>query len=190
VLVLKRLLDFVLATLLLFPAMVVCLFCILVIKLDSPGPGLFSQTRLGRNQKPFKLYKLRTMAVNTGNHASHEVPAGQITKAGLFLRRTKLDELPQIINVLIGDMSFVGPRPCLPSQSLLVQERQSRGVFQLRPGITGAAQVAGIDMSTPEKLAVADAHYLNGVSVLEDMRLMLATVSGAGRGDAAKTPRK
>ncbi|WP_425104859.1 sugar transferase [Ancylobacter sp.] len=181
----KRLLDVALALALIVPAGLVCLGCILAIRLESPGPGLFRQTRVGRNRRPFVLYKLRTMTTNTGNHPSHEVPPAAITRLGALLRRTKLDELPQLVNVLWGDMSFVGPRPCLPSQELLISERARRGVYGVRPGITGPAQIAGIDMSTPVELAQADAGYLGEMTLASDLGYLVKTARGAGRGDAA-----
>ena len=183
----KRITDFALALLLTPFTVLLCLPCLLLIRLESPGTPLFMQTRVGRGQRPFTLYKLRTMSQGTGDRASHEVSTAQITRVGRFLRRIKFDELPQIINVLKGDMSFVGPRPCLPNQVELIAEREKRGVFAIRPGITGPAQLAGIDMSTPVELAEADAAYLRGRSFVGDLRCMLATAVGGGRGDAVKT---
>lgn len=182
----KRLLDLTLALLAFGPAICICVPVLLAIRLESPGSPLFLQTRVGKNQRPFKLLKLRTMAKGTAQKGSHEVSAAQITKVGHFLRRTKIDELPQIWNVLRGHMSFVGPRPCLPTQTELVTERAKRGVFDIRPGITGPAQLAGIDMSTPEKLAIADAHYITARSFAGDLRMIWHTATGGGRGDAAK----
>ncbi|KHA50140.1 Sugar transferase [Sulfitobacter geojensis] len=112
--------------------------------------------------------------------------AAQITRIGAFLRKTKIDELPQIWNVLMGDMSFVGPRPNLPNQSELIAERARRGVYDVRPGITGPAQLTGIDMSTPVELATADAAYIANQTFCEDLKLILQTGTGGGRGDAVK----
>ncbi len=182
--IIKRIFDILLGLVILGPATLLCLPCIIAIRLESTGPGLFRQVRVGRRQRPFTLYKLRTMTVDTGDRASHEVSAAQITRIGNFLRRTKLDELPQVLNVLLGQMSFVGPRPCLPSQTELVAERQARGVFGIRPGVTGPAQIAGIDMSTPVELAEADAAYMQTRSFAGDLRLLWATARGSGRGDA------
>lgn len=182
----KRLFDILLALCALPAVIVLCVPCILAIRMESPGSGLFCQVRVGRKQRPFMLYKLRTMSTDTGDRASHEVAPSQITRTGHFLRRTKLDELPQIWNVLMGDMSFVGPRPCLPNQTELVAERAGRDVYDIRPGITGPAQLAGIDMSTPRQLAIADAEYLKTRSLTGDLRLILATATGGGRGDAVK----
>jgi O-antigen biosynthesis protein WbqP len=126
---------------------------------DTRSP-LFRQERVGRHQKPFTLVKFRTMEKDTASVASHLASASAITPFGRFLRRTKLDELPQLWNVLKGDMSLVGPRPCLFNQEELIAEREARGVYQARPGITGLAQVNGIDMSTPRLLAETDAKML------------------------------
>lgn len=182
----KRILDLALALVALLPAALLCLPCMVAIRLESPGPAVFAQRRVGRGRREFTLLKLRTMAAATGDHASHEAPAGSVTRVGRFLRRTKLDELPQIVNVLKGEMSFVGPRPCLPGQTELIAEREARGVFALRPGITGPAQLAGIDMSTPRRLAEADAAYLRDRSLARDLRLILMTATGGGRGDAVR----
>jgi lipopolysaccharide/colanic/teichoic acid biosynthesis glycosyltransferase len=181
----KRLFDLLLALAILPPAILLSALLALPIWIETRANPLFAQARVGRGQQPFTLVKLRTMRPDTLHRASHEVGAAQITRTGQLLRRTKLDELPQIWNVLTGAMSFVGPRPCLPSQHELIAERERLGVHALRPGITGPAQVAGIDMSTPARLAQADAVYLNGWSLTGDLRLLMQTVLGGGRGDAA-----
>ncbi len=180
----KRLFDLMLALLISVPAVVICVGCAIAIGRDRSGPAIFRQVRVGRNRRPFVLYKLRTMSVGTGDRASHEVSEAQITRVGQVLRRTKLDELPQLLNVLKGDMSFVGPRPCLSSQTQLIEERDRRGVYALRPGITGPAQLAGIDMSTPVELAEADAAYLSHIYLIGDVRNMVLTALGRGSGDA------
>lgn len=154
------------------------------VKLDSPGPVFFVQRRVGRDEKLFNLIKLRTMTVGVGDHASHEVGADVITKAGHILRRFKLDELPQLINVLFGDLTLVGPRPCLPNQLELIEARRKLGIFSITPGITGLAQVRNIDMSTPNKLAQIDAEYMNSRSWRLDLKLIMHTFVGKGRGDA------
>lgn len=182
----KRLCDIVLALALAMPALLLCLCCIVAIRYDGDGPSVFRQTRVGRDRKHFTLYKLRTMSLGTGDRASHEISNTQITRIGSVLRRTKLDELPQLVNVLRGDMSFVGPRPCLPSQEVLVSERHRRGVHTVRPGITGPAQLAGIDMSTPVELAEADAHYVARIRFTDDLRYIAHTAIGGGSGDAVK----
>lgn len=166
-----------------FAAAIVLILAILI-RLTSPGPAIFRQIRVGRNEEPFVCLKLRTMRIDTPDLPSHEVGAAAITPIGRFLRRSKLDELPQLWNILKGEMSFVGPRPCLPSQTDLIVARRTQGVAFLRPGVTGVSQVAGVDMSDPERLATLDSTYLSDMSLLVDLRLMLHTISGAGRGDA------
>lgn len=155
----------------------------LLVRRESAGPGIFAQTRVGREGRAFTLYKLRTMASGTVSAASHETPASAVTALGRRLRAWKLDELPQLWNVLRGEMSFVGPRPCLPVQTQLVAEREKRGVHALRPGITGLAQVAGIDMSDPQRLAEIDALYLANRTFFGDLVLIARTMTGSGRGD-------
>lgn len=153
--------------------------------LDTGSP-LFRQARVGRNQRAFTLLKFRTMRPETASVATHLVDASAITPLGRFLRRSKLDELPQLWNVLIGDMSLVGPRPCLFSQQELIQERAARGVFAARPGITGLAQVRGVDMSTPRLLAETDAEMLRTLNLPIYFRLILLTAFGKGAGDRVK----
>jgi lipopolysaccharide/colanic/teichoic acid biosynthesis glycosyltransferase len=153
--------------------------------LDTGSP-LFRQERVGRNQKPFTLVKFRTMRPNTASVATHLADASAVTKLGHFLRRSKLDELPQLWNVLKGEMSLVGPRPCLFSQTELIDERESRGVFNARPGITGLAQIKGIDMSTPGLLAETDALMLKELDLRAYFTFILKTVTGSGRGDRIK----
>lgn len=163
----------------------VLLLAAIAIALNSRGPVLFVQKRLGRGERPFRLYKLRTMYSGTGDHASHEVDSGAITRVGRFLRRSKLDEVPQLLNVLKGEMSFVGPRPGLPGQGELAAARRQAGVFAINPGITGLAQVRAIDMSDPELLARVDREYMQTQSLAGDLSLLARTFAGAGRGDAA-----
>ena len=147
------------------------------------GSPLFRQERVGRFQKPFTLVKFRTMRPETVSVATHLADASAVTKLGHFLRRIKLDELPQLWNVLKGEMSFVGPRPCLFNQHELIEERASRGVFAARPGITGLAQINGIDMSTPRLLAETDAGMLQSLGIRTYLSYIIKTVTGAGRGD-------
>ena len=155
----------------------------LIVRRDSTGPGLFAQQRVGRHGEHFTCYKLRTMYRETASAASHETPVTAVTRLGSRLRAWKLDELPQLWNVLKGEMSLVGPRPCLPSQDVLVEARRRRGVLAVRPGITGKAQVMGVDMSDPERLAAIDAAYVAERSFVGDLALIARTVTGGGRGD-------
>jgi O-antigen biosynthesis protein WbqP len=183
----KRTVDLVAVAILAVPATIVLAIAAIIIRLDSSGHALFRQLRVGRNARPFVCYKLRTMREGTPNAASHEVSRHAVTRIGRFLRATKIDELPQLWNVLRGDMSLVGPRPCLPTQIHLVQCRTERGVFRIRPGITGLAQVQGIDMSEPERLADVDAQYVRDASVGLDLKLLLMTLLGRGGGDRVRS---
>ncbi|GEK45905.1 sugar transferase [Halomonas pacifica] len=150
------------------------------------GSPLFRQERVGRRQRPFTLVKFRTMRPDTASVASHLADASAVTPFGRFLRRTKLDELPQLWNVLRGEMSLVGPRPCLFNQQELIEERQRRGVFEARPGITGLAQVNEIDMSTPQLLAETDSEMLSGLTIVNYFRYIALTVIGKGKGDRVR----
>jgi O-antigen biosynthesis protein WbqP len=177
-----RFLDIVLAglgLLVTLPLMVV----LFLIGLFDTGAPLFRQTRVGRYQKPFTLVKFRTMQPDTASVATDLANPSAVTLLGAFLRRTKLDELPQLWNVLKGEMSLVGPRPCLFNQTELIEERAARGVFAARPGITGLAQINGIDMSTPKLLAETDAQMLKGLDLAAYFTYTIKTVTGAGRGD-------
>ena len=162
------------------------LLIIFIVGLFDTGSPLFIQERVGRNQKPFKLVKFRTMAKDTASVASHLASTASITKLGGFLRRTKLDELPQLWNVLIGDMSLVGPRPNLFNQEELIKARASKQIYAVRPGITGLAQVNEIDMSTPELLAKTDKEMIDTLSLSSYFKYILQTVSGKGSGDRVR----
>ncbi len=153
--------------------------------LDTGSP-IFRQERVGCHKKPFTLMKFRTMRKDTASVASHLANADAITPFGCFLRRTKLDELPQLWNVLKGDMSLVGPRPGLFNQEELTAARDKRGVFLVRPGITGLAQVNRIDMSTPQLLAETDARMIEHLNVGHYFRYIFMTVAGKGSGDGIK----
>ena len=151
------------------------------------GSPLFFQRRVGRDQKPFTLVKFRTMKKDTESVASHLVSASAVTGFGQFLRKTKLDELPQLWNVLTGSMSLVGPRPNLENQHELIAERSQRAVYSARPGITGLAQVQGIDMSTPELLAKTDKEMIRSLTLKAYFRYILLTVKGEGQGDRVRS---
>lgn len=180
--VVLRVLDMTLAAIglmTLWPLLLILYF----LGLFDTGSPLFLQTRVGRYERPFTLVKFRTMRVDAESVATHLVNPSAITKLGSFLRRSKLDELPQLWNVLKGDMSLVGPRPCLFSQTKLISEREARGVFAARPGITGLAQIQGIDMSTPEVLAEMDARMLESLGLATYFHYIVKTVTGSGSGD-------
>lgn len=184
---LKRLFDIVICLVLAVPALLVTLAALPIVYWETRSSPLFRQRRVGRGGRNFFILKLRTMSANTPHGASHEIGHATITRSGRILRRTKIDELPQLWNVLTGDMSLVGPRPCLPSQTQLIEERSRRGVLALRPGITGIGQLAGLDMSQPVALAQADAEYLTRWSLRRDLALLIRTATGGGSGDAAAT---
>ncbi len=154
-----------------------------VIGLFDTGSPLFTQERIGRGKKPFMLVKFRTMKLDTASVASHLASSASITRFGHFLRKTKLDELPQLWNVLKGDMSLVGPRPGLFNQFELTVAREKHGVFRIRPGITGLAQINDIDMSTPELLAETDKKMIDELSLTNYFKFIILTVAGKGRGD-------
>jgi lipopolysaccharide/colanic/teichoic acid biosynthesis glycosyltransferase len=162
------------------------LLLLLIIGIFDTGSPLFRQERVGMNQKPFRLLKFRSMHVNTEAVATHLVQVNAITKWGSFLRKSKLDELPQLFNVLKGDMSFVGPRPNLFIQIELIEERGKRGVYSIRPGITGLAQINKIDMSTPQRLAETDAMMIDHLNVWYYFKYIFLTVFGKGYGDRVR----
>jgi lipopolysaccharide/colanic/teichoic acid biosynthesis glycosyltransferase len=177
-----RLLDILFSTLGLFLGAPLLLILTFIGWLDTGSP-LFRQTRIGRHQQPFTLVKFRTMQVGTASVATHLASASAITPFGRFLRRTKLDELPQLWNVLKGDMSLVGPRPNLPNQTELIHERAKLNVYATRPGITGLAQIQNIDMSTPKKLAITDAKMLKNFKLGDYFNYIFMTLAGKGQGD-------
>ena len=165
-----------------FPVIVV----ILVLGYFDTGAPIFRQERVGKKQKPFVLIKFRTMALETKSVATHLADQKSVTKLGAFLRKTKLDELPQLINILKGEMSFVGPRPNLFNQHELIEERKQLGVYDVLPGITGLAQVNTIDMSTPKLLAETDQKMIETMSVRNYFKFIILTLLGRGSGDRVK----
>lgn len=178
-----RLLDFLAAffgLLFLWPILLI----VTIIGLFDTGSPIFVQERVGRNKKPFKLIKFRTMSVDTQSVASHLASNASITKLGAFLRKTKIDELPQLINVLKGEMSLVGPRPNLFNQQELIKERDALGVYDVLPGITGLAQVQNIDMSTPALLARTDREMMDTLTIKNYFKYIIMTATGSGSGDA------
>ena len=153
--------------------------------IDTRSP-IFCQVRVGKNKVPFRLIKFRSMHVNVPSVATHLASASSITPFGSFLRKSKLDELPQLWNVFVGDMSLVGPRPNLFNQEELINERDSRGIYSVRPGITGLAQINKIDMSTPQRLAETDAKMIQELNTLGYLKYILLTVFGKGFGDRVR----
>lgn len=162
------------------------LLIVTIIGMFDTGSPIFIQTRVGKNKKPFNLIKFRTMSVETKSVASHLASNASITKLGNFLRKTKIDELPQLINVLKGDMSLVGPRPNLFNQEELIKERDALGVYSVLPGVTGLAQVQNIDMSTPALLAITDKQMIDTLNIKDYFKYIVMTITGSGSGDAVK----
>lgn len=180
-----RIIDFLAAffsLLFLWPILLI----VVIIGLFDTGSPVFIQTRVGKNKQPFKLIKFRTMSVDTKSVASHLASNASITKLGAFLRKTKIDELPQLINVLKGEMSLVGPRPNLFNQEELIAERDKLGVYDVLPGVTGLAQVQNIDMSTPQLLAEIDKRMIDSLTLKDYFKYILMTATGSGCGDAVK----
>ncbi len=161
----------------------IILIAAIIVRCTSEGGAFFAQERIGKDGQTFTCYKLRTMAAGTKQAGTHDIAASSVTSVGRILRCSKLDELPQLWNVLVGEMSLVGPRPCLPMQKELIEERTKRGVLKILPGITGLSQVMGIDMSEPVKLAEKDAEYIQTRSFMFDIKILLWTVIGKGNGD-------
>lgn len=153
----------------------------ILVRVDSPGPAIFAQPRVGRDGATFICYKFRSMTMGTIQAPTNEVSSGAVTRIGSFLRKSRLDELPQVWNILRNELSLVGPRPSLLTQRNLIEARARRGVLALKPGITGLSQIRGIDMRAPERLADSDARYLALQSLLLDARIMLETVLGLRR---------
>lgn len=177
-----RFFDFVFAFLGLvfgFPLLLI----VYVLGYFDTGSPLFMQERVGRNKKPFVLIKFRTMNVDTASVASHLACSSSITRFGAFLRKTKIDELPQLINVIKGEMSLVGPRPNLLNQNELVNARDKLNVYDVLPGVTGLAQVSGIDMSTPDQLAETDSRMIDTLTTKQYFKYIIMTVLGRGNGD-------
>jgi lipopolysaccharide/colanic/teichoic acid biosynthesis glycosyltransferase len=181
-----QLLDFLMAFLGLLATFPILLIVTIIGYFDTRSP-IFIQERMGKNKRPFKLIKFRTMSVDTKSVASHLASTASITKLGSFLRKTKIDELPQLINVLKGEMSFVGPRPNLFNQEELIAEREQRGVYDVLPGITGLAQVNTIDMSTPKLLAETDQKMIAKLTIIDYFKYIIMTATGSGKGDAVNT---
>lgn len=176
--ILKRGADFVLALLGFLVLLPVFLIIMTVIKLDSPGPVFFLQKRVGIHKKHFMIIKFRTMRTDApGELATHllENPQQYITRVGRFLRSTSLDEIPQLLNIIKGDMAVVGPRPALWNQFDLIEERDKYGANDIRPGLTGWAQINGRDLLTVKKKAALDGEYVKRMGPVIDIRCCLGT---------------
>ena len=145
------------------------------IVIEDGFPIFFSQERIGLKKKTFKIIKIRTLKKNTPNIGTHELKNSNMLKNSKWIRKTKLDEFPQLINVLKGDLNLVGPRPGLVTQKILLEERSLKNIFLVKPGITGLAQILGYDMSDPKKLAEIDETYIINKSFRLDFSIILGT---------------
>ena len=184
----KRIFDVIIAILLLIFFSIPMLIIALLVRLTSAGPAWYWSDRIGKNNEIFKMPKFRTMTINTPAVATHLLsnPDQHLTAIGNFLRKSSLDELPQLFSILQGDMSFVGPRPALFNQDDLIKFRTEKGVHQLTPGLTGWAQVNGRDeLPIPDKVAF-DEYYLNHRSFLFDMKILFMTFVKVLRGEGVK----
>ena len=182
-----RFLDFLIAALLAVLTLPLVGVLLILVWIDTRTMPLFAQYRVGRDERPFLMFKIRTMQLGTLQAPTHSVGTSAITRSGAFLRRYKLDELPQLWNVVVGHMALVGPRPCLPSQKELIQARRQGDVFSVRPGITGQAQVAGVDMSALDRIVQEDTDYVRRRNLSSDIRLLRLTFDGLTRQAPVKT---
>ena len=176
----KRMIDFVLSAAGFVFLVPVFLILVLMIKLDSPGPALFKQKRVGRNKTFFNIYKFRTMRTETPKEMPTHMladPDKYITRVGRLLRKSSLDELPQIVNILFGQMAIIGPRPALWNQYDLIAERDKYGANDIRPGLTGWAQVNGRDELPIEIKANFDGEYVQRMSFFFDLKCFGATIA-------------
>lgn len=177
--VIKRFLDIAFSSVLLCMLSIPMLLIWLAVKLDSRGSGIFRQIRVGKNCKPFVCFKFRTMyesAPRYASAASLEEADKYITRVGRFLRRSSLDELPQLFNVLRGDMSIVGPRPLIIAEKNIHDKRRENGVYGIRPGITGLSQVNGRNALSDERKAELDTQYLLKWGFVQDLKIIGRTV--------------
>ncbi|MFR3685251.1 MAG: sugar transferase [Enterococcus sp.] len=183
---LKRIIDFILSLMGIVVLSPVLLLLCLAIKLDSKGPIIFKQKRVGKNKTYFNIYKFRTMKIDTPKEMpTHllEDPDFYITKVGKFFRKTSLDELPQLFNIIKGDMAVIGPRPALWNQYDLIEERDKYGANDIRPGLTGLAQISGRDeLEIPIK-AELDGKYTDNITLIMDIKCFFGTITSVFKSD-------
>ena len=182
---LKRVLDCLLSLCGLLVLWPIFLIIAIAIKIDDPGPVFFSQKRVGLHKRYFQLYKFRSMKVSTPDVPTHllEHPEQYISRVGGFLRKTSLDELPQLLNILKGDMAVIGPRPALWSQEDLIAQRDKYGANDVRPGLTGWAQINGRDELTIEEKSAYDGEYVKCLSFAFDCKCFFGTIGAVLRHD-------
>ncbi len=175
----KRLFDIIFSALMLLGLSPVLLVLTVIVAIDTKGSPFFTQLRMGQGGKPFRIYKFRSMSVNApADVATHKLenPDQYISKIGNLIRKTSVDELPQLINVLKGDMSFIGPRPVVLAEEDLITLRHQNGADRVRPGITGLAQIRGRDNVIIVEKAAHDAEYANTYSLKLDLKILFITV--------------
>ncbi|MFW3587249.1 sugar transferase [Vagococcus fluvialis] len=183
---LKRIVDFLLSLLGIIVLSPLLIILVVAVKIDSKGPVIFTQKRVGKNKKLFNIYKFRTMKIDTPKEMpTHllENPDFFITKVGKFLRKTSLDELPQLFNILKGDMAVIGPRPALWNQDDLIEERDKYGANDIRPGLTGWAQINGRDELEIDYKAQLDGHYVERESFSMDVKCFFGTIVSVFKSD-------
>jgi O-antigen biosynthesis protein WbqP len=173
----KRAVDLAIVLLALFVLFPILVLTVLLIVLDDGRPVLYLQDRIGKGMATFRIYKFRSMRKGTASMTSVAASSDAITRVGKVIRRTNIDELPQLLNILRGEMSIVGPRPALPSQEVLLSEREASGVVDLRPGLTGLAQVRAFDGMSEKEKADWDAQYAENVTLFNDIKIILQTVA-------------
>lgn len=188
-LIIKRILDIILSLVAIIIFSPLFLIVSFAIRIDSKGPIIFKQKRPGINHKIFTIYKFRTMKVETPNISTEELgdPSQYITKLGLFLRKSSLDEIPQLFNILKGDMSIVGPRPALYNQDNLILMRENEGIDRVKPGLTGYAQVRGRDNISDLEKVEYEKYYKENMSFIFDLKIIWWTVQSVLKSEGVRT---
>ena len=184
----KRFLDFILSLIAILLFAIPMLIVAVVIKMNSKGPILFKQQRIGKNGEMFQIYKFRSMYIETPNVSTEALgdPSAYITPVGKFIRKTSLDELPQLFNILKGDMSIVGPRPALYNQYDLIKMRDDVNVNSIRPGLTGYAQIMGRDFISDQEKVAYDQYYVENQSLLFDLKIIWNTFFSVIKSEGVK----
>ena len=189
----KRMIDFIMALIGIIILSPILLILSIIIKVTSPGPILFKQNRVGKDNVEFKILKFRTMRIDTPKDCPTHLldnPDQYITRVGKFLRKTSLDELPQLWNILIGDMAIIGPRPSLPNQYDWNDLRDKNGASKVKPGLTGLAQVSGRDELEIDIKAALDGQYVKNITFIGDLKLFFKTFISVLKSDGVKEGKK
>lgn len=184
----KRIFDIIVSVLAIIILSPIFIAIPIMIKLESQGPVFFKQRRIGKDAEEFLILKYRSMRIDTPNVATDKLthPEQYVTKVGKFLRKTSLDEIPQLFNIIKGDMSIVGPRPALFNQYNLIEEREKVKVNSIKPGLTGYAQVKGRDLISDEEKVAYDLFYLNKISFIYDVKLIMKTFISVVKSEGVK----